>query len=572
MVNWSSSQEDFNRSVEVLLQRLWAGVPGCRAYALDGRGGDEGIDIGVERDGSLVHIYQLKFFPEGMSGGFTKRRRQVKDSFDAAMAHDGLEAWTLITPRNPTGSERRSTMRLRGDRDITVDVWGCSHLDHEVSRFPDLLAALTRRPVVDLMQQMHAEEAAMARPEDLPERLSKLTDLANSRSPYWGVNLSAEPGITTLTFVPKRDDAAEMEPLAVSFEARFGPQQEDLRKRFEEVLAFGGSGGVQLPTEVVQSVTMEGPEWFAQTTSTARVAIYPAVFAEATSAVLRVVSLEGWVLAEVPGQVDALTRGSRGFTLEACFQQLALTLRSEDGVGAELALSWQVAGLPARIARNVLHTYSQIRDGGSAEIWVNNRLAATLREPLATSDEAEVPQDTFDFVDDLAVLSGEFGVEFTVPTDFTPLDRIDVRFVRHLIEGKASYSPRFGSLNATLTDATLDQEGRDALSEPRAIYITLDDAAIPVLGRTLPVGKLSVYHPSARARDAADHVAAAEQGTAQGRRVTFEPTNDVPIRLWLADRWVDPHAPVLITPWGIDGIQEELPQEATTPPLRSAIE
>lgn len=562
-VDWSSNEDDFNRSVEVLLQRVWADVPGCRAYVLDGRGGDEGIDIGVERDGSVFHIYQLKFFPEGMSGGFVKRRQQVKDSFDTALAHHGPEAWTLITPRNPTSAERRFTLNLRGNRDITVNVWGQSHLDQEVSRFPDLLAALTRTPVVDLMQQMHAEGAAMSRPEDLPERLSKLAGLANSRSPYWGVRLSAEPGITTITLVPKRDDAAEMEPLAVAFEASFGPQQEDLRRRFEELLAFGGSGGVDLPTEVVQSVTMDGPDWFVQTTSNAGVTIYPAVFAEAAPAVLRVVSPEGWALAELPGQVAALTRGSRGFTLEATFQQLDLTLRHEDGVGAGLTLGWQLAGLPAGIARNLLLVYAHIRAGATAEIWVNNRRAAALREPLATSDEAAIPQDTFDFVDDLAVLSGEFGVEFTVPTDFTLLDRLDMRFVRHLVEGRASYSPRIGSLTATL-----DHEGLVEFTDPRGVYVSMDGAALPVLGRLVPVGTLCAYHHSVRARDAANHLlVASNQEEAQARRVTFEPTDDVPIRLWLAERWADPDAPVVITPWGIDGIQEKLPQEATTPPL-----
>lgn len=256
-VNWSSSQDDFNRSVDALVQRLWANAPGCRAYVLDGRGGDEGIDIGVERDGSVFHIYQLKFFPQGMSNGFVKRRQQVKASFDAALAHDGLEAWTLITPRNPTSSERRFTLNLRGDRDIIIDVWGQSQLDQEVARYPDLLAAFTRRPVVDLMEQMHVEKAALARPDDLTDRLGKLTDLANSRSPYWGVNLAAQPGTTTVALFPKREDAPEREPLSVTFSANFGAEQEDLRERFEDVLAFGGSGGVELPAEVVQSLTME---------------------------------------------------------------------------------------------------------------------------------------------------------------------------------------------------------------------------------------------------------------------------------------------------------------------------
>lgn len=165
------------------------------------------------------------------------------------------------------------------------------------------------------------------------------------------------------------------------------------------------NAAVDLPAEVVQSVTMEGPDWFAQTTSNARVTIYPAVFAEAAPAVLRVVSPEGWARAELLGQVAALTWSSRGFTLEATFQQLDLTLRHEDGVGAGLTLGWQFAGLPAAIARNLLLVYAHIRAGATAEIWVNNRRAAARREPLATSDEVAIPQGTFDFDHDSAPYS-----------------------------------------------------------------------------------------------------------------------------------------------------------------------
>lgn len=68
-VDWSASEADFNRSVEAILQRMWEGVGGCRAYILDGRGGDEGIDVGVERDGVVFHIYQLKFFPRECLAG-----------------------------------------------------------------------------------------------------------------------------------------------------------------------------------------------------------------------------------------------------------------------------------------------------------------------------------------------------------------------------------------------------------------------------------------------------------------------------------------------------------------------
>lgn len=561
-VDWSASESDFNRSAEALLQRMWDGVPGCRAYVLDGRGGDEGIDIGVERHGVVFHIYQLKFFPEGMSGGFVKRRDQVKRSFLTAAARSGLEEWTLITPRNPTASERRYTLGLRGDRAIAINVWGASHLDQEAAKHPDLLGAFTRRPLVDAVRDMQLEAAALVRPDDLPERLGKLSDLANSRSLYWGMHIGSQPGMTTMTLVPKRPDAAEKEPLGIRFEASFGPEHGALHQRFEQVLSFGGSGGVDLPADVVGSLVMEGPEWFAKETSNVRVLLVPEVLAEGLPAELRIVSAEGYVRAAVPGTISALTRGVRGFTLEASFQQLALTLRSEDGVGASLTLSWLLAGLPASMARAVLLVYGLIRAGETAEVWVHGGRAATLRNPQQEFGQAELPQDCFDFVDDLTVLSREFGVEFTVPEDFTLMDRIDVRFVRHLVEGKASYSPRYASFYATLNDANPEVESEALRTERQAVFLRFENASIEVLGRRLPVGTLGAYHGSVRARDVDGGIGASEAGGGQGRRVAFDPTDDVPILLWLPDRWADADAPIRLTPWSIDGVTEKLALEA----------
>lgn len=561
-VDWSASEADFNRSVEAILQRMWEGVGGCRAYILDGRGGDEGIDVGVERDGVVFHIYQLKFFPEGMSGGFVKRRDQVKRSFARVAERPGLEYWTLIMPKNPTSSERRYTLALKNGQAIEIDVWGVGRLDQEAARHPDLLGALTRRPVIEAVRDMNMESTALVGPDALAQRLGKLSDLANSRSAYWGMHVESRPGLTTMTPVPKRPDAAEMEPLGVRFDAMFTPKHQELHKRFQQLLTFGGSRGVHLPAEVVSSLEMEGPEWFAKKTSHVSVSLIPEVLAAGRTAVLRTMSAQGYVESELPGTVDALTRGTRGFTLEATFQQLALTLSHGDEVGGNLSVAWQLSGLPASVARTVLLAFRQINAGKTVEIWIDGNRAATLVDLEPEAGQSDLPPDTFEFIDDLAVLSREFGVEFTVPSEFTVLDRIDIRFVRHLIEGKASYSPRYPAFFATLNDPTMDTEGQASLTEPQAVFIRFEDAAIEVLGRLLPLGTLAAYHPSMRARDACAHIAAIEAGQGDGRRVAFDPTDVTPVRLWLPDRWPDSNANLCITPWAIEGISEDLPADA----------
>ncbi|SMQ66971.1 hypothetical protein SAMN06295909_1377 [Plantibacter sp. VKM Ac-1784] len=81
-VKWRHIEEkDSNDLVEVLLVREYT-HDGLRAYALGGRGDDDGIDVAVrvEATNQLVHTLQLKYFPGGFSGGYRDRRTQIKHS------------------------------------------------------------------------------------------------------------------------------------------------------------------------------------------------------------------------------------------------------------------------------------------------------------------------------------------------------------------------------------------------------------------------------------------------------------------------------------------------------------
>lgn len=75
LVNFTKlSREKFDRVVEALLLAEY-GVNGAHVQVIDGRGGDDGIDVGVwDADDNVVHIFQLKHYPEGFSGKFSSSR------------------------------------------------------------------------------------------------------------------------------------------------------------------------------------------------------------------------------------------------------------------------------------------------------------------------------------------------------------------------------------------------------------------------------------------------------------------------------------------------------------------
>ena len=112
-INWNElGQTRFDRAVENLIRRRFGTARSVRV--VDGRGGDGGIDIDVVADDGRLLIFQLKYFPEGFSGGHGKSRRpQIKRSFTRALEHNPDE-WILVVPRVLTVGEDKFVKELNG--------------------------------------------------------------------------------------------------------------------------------------------------------------------------------------------------------------------------------------------------------------------------------------------------------------------------------------------------------------------------------------------------------------------------------------------------------------------------
>lgn len=77
-MDWATiGQELFDRIVEALVQRVYDDTT-WDVRPIDGRGGDDGIDIEcLHKTSGHRHVHQLKYFPEGFSGKHVKRRDQI---------------------------------------------------------------------------------------------------------------------------------------------------------------------------------------------------------------------------------------------------------------------------------------------------------------------------------------------------------------------------------------------------------------------------------------------------------------------------------------------------------------
>lgn len=189
-VEWGRlTQGEFDRIVEALIVRMYEHDAAVEVQALDGRGGDDGIDIDVIRDGHTEVIYQLKCFPEGFSGGFRQTRRtQIKRSFDTAMEQHPYE-WVLVVPRKPTNKERSWIRSLAGDSGVRVKIMGPAQLDAALAKHQDLLDAATREPLLEALRDAGQEHVALARPADTDSAVDRLRQRVSGRSLYWDVQV-----------------------------------------------------------------------------------------------------------------------------------------------------------------------------------------------------------------------------------------------------------------------------------------------------------------------------------------------------------------------------------------------
>lgn len=139
-VLWSRlGKEEFDKAVELLLFRRFQSNQSVELRVIDGRGGDDGIDIDVSdvTTGELIHVFQLKYFPEGMSGGWkATRRKQVLRSLVSAGKLNPRK-WTLVLPCEGTLAERKWLTTTAQSMGLSASFAGRTELNSWLVDDPD---------------------------------------------------------------------------------------------------------------------------------------------------------------------------------------------------------------------------------------------------------------------------------------------------------------------------------------------------------------------------------------------------------------------------------------------------
>ncbi|MGI5372573.1 hypothetical protein [Streptomyces iakyrus] len=113
----------------------------ARVEMVNGRGGDDGIDIKVTH-GSRVRIFQLKYYPDGFPTTAHKgRRKSIRPVVRAGSAAPAVGV-DFGVPCTLTTAEREFVTSLAAGQTVRVGVWDRAKLDGLLATHADLEASL----------------------------------------------------------------------------------------------------------------------------------------------------------------------------------------------------------------------------------------------------------------------------------------------------------------------------------------------------------------------------------------------------------------------------------------------
>lgn len=558
MVDWlRTTREEFEELVELLIIRKYErDEPGLVAQAVDGRGGDGGIDIdvSVRSTGQLVRIYQLKHFPEGFSGEWGKSRKpQITRSFNEAMKHHP-SVWALVIPRKFAVNERKWVTILARGR-TRVEFVGATELNGMLAEDPNAASWGDRNPDRAALEVVGRDSAALASPGALAEEVRRLAERADARSAYWGFTFGSAGTTITESIFAKRPDAEEREPLSIRFDLDLS-QHEGLNAKFRQSMEFGIADALTIPPAAVASLEKIGPAWFAERLHGAEIELLPDEnHRREDPTTVKVTPRDGGRPQTLRGVTTWRVSGARGGTIKMQLDghvSMTWVLSRRIDEGGNASLTFSPSGHDAASVARGVRFINALDDAQLVELELDGH---TIGMVLNTPGTIQIPPAVRELAEDLAYIEHELEARFVFPEEIDDgFDRIWARTVRRMLEGRVSLMPQVSGLKYTLTgdrNETLEH----LLEVGGQITGHQSDWSIELYGETVVVGDVAFYHPAVEAEGGKEHLKALREGRGADRRMSVHAQDGrTGFRIYSPSRLKGDHNSP--EPWGLTGIRE----------------
>lgn len=560
-IKWrASTKETFDKIVEILLRREF----GLRGHAVNGRGGDEGIDYDVD-DAKI--IFQFKFFPDGFPASGT-RRKQISGSFKEALKHDPDE-WILVVPANLTPPERRFVTGLGKGKRVKINIRDENWLDDQLMQpaNKDLLGHYLYASDIDYL---HARaEAFKNNPvirdaSDLDERVRAVSEAVDVVDPNWTLDFATIGGEIIKTLVPKDPAAPDRAPVTITFTAVM-PADSPERKALEDADAYGYTSEIRLPGDMIRDYQVQGTRLLPSGGEVAELRLGP------------IPGPLNWqpgelVLTGATGErlgvflVNACLRShaNKGSTYEVTFGEvLTLTLRvpfdlNDQTVGG---IDFSFNGAAGRATTDLFEVADFIVKLGEAATCA---LRVNGQQVIGMNTSARIPIDLVDefrqlrlLADDLRVIEAQAHTKFRFPAQVEARERVDIRNVRLMLEGHCVADPIANCITAQLSGDRDEAFDQLLTTDARWLRATKEPGQFEILGQSIIFPQLSYVGYVFLTGDELDAISRAfDEHSAHGHPVTLRMRPRDRVRMFLPDRR-DPNLPVDITPWDVEGIYQK---------------
>ena len=558
-VDWSVIREDrFNQVVEALLVREFSDeARGRRARAINGRGGDGGIDIGVWdiATDTVVEIFQLKHFLDGWPARTKGRRQQITSSFDRAWENHRPAKWVLVTPSNPSMGELQFVMELGKGKKVDIDILGPAELDALLGDHPEALERFTIDRGRKLLRDVGRPEWALNQPGDLAAVMGQIHRQVSKRSDHWASLVTMdENGNITEELKPLTENAAEAEPLEMKITTEFSDETKDVGEAYEDALRHGLTEAVTLRDKMLKEVRFVGPEWFAEEYAGGELTLLPANNGAGLPATITSRTTDGVRLGSLSGTVENIAVGTDSGRVVINFPgglQTRWTVPRDQAAAGEIRTETSFAGHRARDIRRLIRFLESLNKAGQLMLEVDGKTYAVALYPGAQFQENA---RFVTFLNDLVTLENELDVEFRLPDREIEFDEwIWARVACRVLQGVAVPYPKVDGFNFTLNGRRGTIE--EALErEKSAFLIQQTEFVIGLLGTDVHLGHVFIVQSYGTFLDGPEHAAALRAGEGAGRVVQLRAVDELPFIIYAPDR-LQP-GPVVTTGWGIDGVHE----------------
>ncbi|MFS8202580.1 hypothetical protein ACLVWQ_28310 [Streptomyces sp. CWNU-52B] len=553
-VEWERvGQPGFDRIVEAVVHRVYAAA--ARVEAVNGRGGDDGIDIKVTHD-SRVRVFQLKYYPDGFPTTAHKgRRASIRQSFARAM-RGGPQEWVLVVPCVLSTPEREFVMSLAEGLAVEVEVWDRAKLDDLLAAHPDVEASFTRGQLFEAARVYGQERALLMNGvDDVSARVTALGEQVDNLDEHWTVDFARQDNTVVQTLRGKHPRAHEVSPITITLEGvdPLEPQQAEAVRRS---LGFGLDEKVVLPRGTVDKMTVTGPQFLAREHQDVEVHWHPAEATVQEEVSADLIFMDGGqVTASYPGTLKHLGRGSTGRSarVELAGGHLQLLMPDAPGAAASLKFTLSLEGLEPAAALRVLRIHQRITAGGTFEVRTGKGIVEAGEIPPLPEGESAQWQL---FLEDLEVVQRHCEQYFPIPNELPYKERVVLRIARLLLEGHCVISPFLSRGHFTFHGHDSPTVRALLGGEPLAVRLSRDAYTVQVAGRHLELGAVAIFHPKAAVEPDSGRaaLAALDAGRGDGAEVAVRPADGERFRLML-QRCVSGPEPAPV-PLGLPGFPE----------------